>query len=69
MIYVNSLPEDNAGFELLSERMKDRVQKGLSMLKAAAPSPAPAPRAAPPVTAKNFQSPPMAHDLDDEIPF
>ena len=34
LIYINSLPEDNAGFELLSEKMKERVQKGLSILKA-----------------------------------
>lgn len=79
LIYINSLPEDNAGFELLSERMKDRVQKGLSLLNASAPAPAPA---APPVTAQNFQAPPQAApapapqpapapsmDLEDEIPF
>lgn len=83
LIYINSLPEDNAGFELLSERMKDRVHKGLSLLNASAPAPAPAPApqpAAPPVTAQNFQAPPAAtpapapsnpplNDLEDEIPF
>lgn len=71
LIYINSLPEDNAGFELLSEKMKERVQKGLSILKAQS---APAPQ--------SFQAPPQATpapvaapapapipDIDDEIPF
>jgi hypothetical protein len=73
LIYINSLPEDNAGFELLSEKMKERVQKGLSILKAHS---APA--------AQNFQAPPQAtpapvaapapapipmDDIEDSIPF
>lgn len=73
LIYINSLPEDNAGFELLSEKMKERVQKGLSIFKAqSAPS------------AQNFQAPPQAtpapvaapapapapfDDIEDAIPF
>lgn len=74
LLYINSLPEDNASFELLSERMKDRVSLGLDRMKQGqAPlsvHPDPMPKAAP-VTSQNFQAPPppALSDLDDEIPF
>jgi hypothetical protein len=71
LIYINSLPEDNSGFELLSEKMKDRVQKGLSVLKAQS-APAPQSFQAPPqVTPAPVAAPAPApiSDFDDEIPF
>jgi single-stranded DNA-binding protein len=73
LIYINSLPEDNAGFELLSEKMKERVQKGLSILKAqSAPQPqsfqAP-PQATPAPVAAPAPAPAPIPDIDDEIPF
>lgn len=71
LIYINSLPEDNSGFELLSEKMKDRVQKGLSILKAQS-APAPQSFQAPPqVTPAPVAAPAPApiSDFDDEIPF
>lgn len=73
LIYINSLPEDNAGFELLSEKMKERVQKGLSILKAqSAPAPqsfqAP-PQATPAPVAAPAPAPAPIPDIDDEIPF
>ena len=65
VIYIDSLPKDNASFELLSERMKDRVQKGLSLMNVAPTTPA---------APQSFQAPPKApapaiDDLNDEIPF
>jgi len=78
LLYINSLPEDNAAFEQLSERMKDRVEAGLNKMKqnvqvSVHPDPMPAAPTAPPVTAQNFQAPPVPPapitDLDDEIPF
>lgn len=74
LLYINSLPEDNASFELLSERMKDRVQSGLDRMKKSMPSMSPHPDPMPttPVTKDNFQAPPpppINDDLDDEIPF
>lgn len=71
LIYINSLPEDNAGFELLSEKMKDRVQKGLSILKAQS-APAPQSFQAPPQVTPAPVAPPAPapmDDFDDEIPF
>lgn len=71
LIYINSLPEDNSGFELLSEKMKDRVQKGLSILKAQS-APAPQSFQAPPqVTPAPVAAPAPApiSGFDDEIPF
>ena len=74
LLYINSLPEDNASFELLSERMKDRVQSGLDRMKQSMPpmSVHPDPMPTAPVTKDNFQAPPpppINDDLDDEIPF
>lgn len=79
LLYINSLPEDNASFELLSERMKDRVQAGLNRMKESMPPMSPHPDPMPsnpapaPVTKENFQAPPppppVSNDLDDEIPF
>ncbi len=76
ILYINSLPEDNNSFELLSERMKDRVSAGLkrfeSQMAPMSVHPDPMPSAPAPVTAQNFQappSPPAPADLDDEIPF
>lgn len=75
LLYINSLPEDNASFELLSERMQDRVRDGLKRFNESTPPmsvhPDPMPAKAP-VTAQNFQAPPPPpplNDLDDEIPF
>lgn len=73
LLYINSLPEDNASFELLSERMRDRVQAGLNRLNESmnlSVHPDPMPTA--PVAKDNFQSPPPpppSNDFDDEIPF
>ena len=77
LLYINSLPEDNASFELLSERMKDRVQAGLNRMKESMnfsvhPDPMPSNPAPAPVTKENFQAPPPpppSNDLEDEIPF
>ena len=77
LLYINSLPEDNASFELLSERMKDRIQAGLNRMKESInlsvhPDPMPSNPAPAPVTKENFQAPPpppVSNDLDDEIPF
>jgi len=71
LLYINSLPEDNASFELLSERMQDRVKSGLDRMKQSMPpmSVHPDPM---PVTKENFQAPPPpppSNDLDDDIPF
>lgn len=71
LLYINSLPEDNASFELLSERMQDRVKSGLDRMKQSMPSMSPHPDPMP-VTKDNFQAPPPSppsNDLDDEIPF
>jgi hypothetical protein len=71
LIYINSLPEDNSGFELLSEKMKDRVQKGLSVLKSQS-APAPQSFQAPPqVTPAPVAAPAPApmDDFEDAIPF
>lgn len=73
LLYINSLPEDNASFELLSERMRDRVQAGLNRLNESmnlSVHPDPMPTA--PVAKDNFQAPPpppVSNDLEDEIPF
>ena len=77
IIYINSLPADNAGFELLSERMKDRVEKGLARLDGppvapAAPPVASAPPPPPVASAPPPQQPLPNHilnDLEDTIPF
>lgn len=79
LLYINSLPEDNASFEMLSERMKDRVSLGLDRMNQTAPpmsvhpDPMPAQPKPTPVTAQNFQAPPPAptleDELNDEIPF
>jgi len=74
LIYINSLPADNSGFELLSERMKDRVEKGLARLDGAPTAPpAPPAASAPPPPVPLPVTPPQQplpnHILDDEIPF
>lgn len=71
LLYINSLPEDNNSFELLSERMKERIETGLKRFTdSMAPMsihPDPMP------SAKSFQAPPPppppSNDIDDEIPF
>ncbi|WP_347838025.1 hypothetical protein, partial [uncultured Planktomarina sp.] len=56
LLYINSLPEDNNSFELLSERMKERIETGL---KRFTDSMAPMPVHPDPMpSAKSFQAPP-----------
>lgn len=64
LLYINSLPEDNAAFEMLSDRMQMRVQTGLNRLNdsikvSVQPDPMPATKGKEPVF----------NDIDDEIPF
>ena len=71
LLYINSLPEDNSSFELLSERMKDRVEAGLKRFNESMSSMSVHPDPMP--STKSFQAPPPppppSADLDDEIPF